>query len=347
MRQLIATNALPGRCCQLEAMEDFYPIRIAVAGVGQFGECHARTLHALPETKLTALLDRDPVRAERVAGDLGGVPVFQNMSQLAASGSADAVVIASRRETHAGLAREALAAGLHVLIEKPVGSSLAEVESLAALSETCGRVVMAGHICLFHSRVCAMLERVRRTGFRAAHFVRHRPARLSEKFAPEHPVSSTMVHDLYVLAQLAGNEEPILIEGFEGRGSHGRTDLSWATLQWNDGRLATLHAHLVLPDGAAEDGWDWMEVFGDGGYARAATSPQEFFWASDKAEWPLGLEIGTVHGRPVGMLAEELRAFAAACAGGTVPPGCRMQDAAQVQRWSELIMQSATQKTPC
>ena len=49
-------------------------------------------------------------------------------------------------------------------------------------------------------------------------------------------------------------------------------------------------------------------------------------------------------GRPTGMLAEELRAFVAACRSGMVHPGCRMGDAVQVQRWAERLMESAREK---
>jgi len=318
-----------------------------VAGVGNFGGCHARTLHSLPETDLVALVDKYPANAERVADELGGPLVFASMAELVQSQLADAVVIATRNEYHVPMAKEALASGLHVLIEKPVGASLAETEEMAVLSGKCGRVVMAGHICLFHTRVCALLERVRSEGFRAAHFVRHRPARLSEKFAPFHPVSVAMVHDLYVLGQMVGNEEPDWIEGHDAPGAKGRTDFSWATLRWKDGRVATLHAHLVLPEGAPEDGWDVMEVFGLDYYARASTSPQDFCWTSDKATWPLGLEIAMIGQRPVGMLAEELRTFALACVGGEIPPGCRMQDAVQVQRWTDKILESAKRSSLC
>jgi predicted dehydrogenase len=317
------------------------PIRIAVMGTGQFGCLHARTLAALPEARLTALGNRTRSRAEALAGELGVADVFGSMDELIERRLADAVVIATSNETHAPLARQAVGAGLHVLIEKPVGVNLAEVQCLDGEARHANSVVMAGHVCLFHSLVAPLVERVRHEGFRSTHFVRHRPAALVRLFPGEHPIAMTMVHDLSVAAQLAEGDEPVDLEAWDAVDASGAADQSWARLRWGDGRVATFHAHWILPPAAGDDGHDWMEVFGGGYHTRVATNPQAWTWAADHLTWPVALEMSAVHGRPTGMLAEELRSFLAACRGAAVPAGCRICDAVQIQGWMERLLASA------
>jgi len=199
---------------------------------------------------------------------------------------------------------------------------------------------MAGHICLFHSLVAPLLGRVQREGFRSAHFVRHRPAVLGKYFPEEHPVTFTMVHDLYVAAQMAGGAEPVTFDALDALNSNRQADHAWATLRWSDGRVATFHSHWILPDGSPADGFDWLEVFGQSFHTRVNTNPQSWTWTQDKGTWPVALEISMTHGRPTGMLAEELRSFLAACQGAIVPAGCRMHDAVQVLCWMELLLKS-------
>jgi predicted dehydrogenase len=323
------------------------PTRIAVIGLGAFGTLHATTLNALPEARLVALGNRTRSKAEQLARVLGVPHVFSTVEELVERRVADALVIATHTDTHVPIAKTALAAGMHVLIEKPVGSDLSAVQSLEQVRRTSNRVAMAGHICLFHSLVGPLVDRVRQAGFRSAHFVRHRPSGTLRLFPEEHPITLTMVHDLCVAAQMVDGAEPDRLDALDAVHASGRADHAWAVLRWSDGRVATFHSHWVLPDGSAADGFDWMEVFGSSYHTRVDTNPQRWTWTQEKLTWPVALETSMVQGRPTGMLAEEQRAFIAACQGAAVPAGCRLQDALQVQRWMEQLLESAQSKRVC
>src|SRR5512135_2685852 len=103
------------------------PIKIAVMGVGAFGALHARTLTALPEARLVALGNRTRSKAEALARELNVPHVFSTVEEMIEKKVADALIIATNTETHVPYAKVALSAGTHVLIEKPVAGSLAEV----------------------------------------------------------------------------------------------------------------------------------------------------------------------------------------------------------------------------
>lgn len=314
-------------------------IRVAVIGLGNFGARHARTLAALPEADLVGLVDQQAGRAASLARELGVSCFSENLAALCEQTSVDAVVIATRTDTHLPLARQAAELGIHALIEKPAGSS----EEIARFLDRkpAKTAVMVNHICLFHSLVAPLITRVRREGFRALHFVRHRPVAVAKIHREEHPIRLTMIHDFYVAAQMAAGEEPVAWRGEESLGENGQADMAWATLRWKDGRIATFHSHWTLPESAPSDGWDFTEVFGSGFYAKVKTNPAPWREFEACATWPVALEISEILGRPAGMLAEVLRSFLAACQGEPVPAGCRLQDALQAAHWIEKLLPPA------
>ena len=332
-----------GRAVSNPFMNDTFSI--AVVGVGSWGTLHARTLSALSGVALTALGDVVPSRAESLARELGVPRTFGSLDEFIGQRMADALVIATPEDSHVRIAKAALAAGIHVLVEKPVGSTSAEVRDLAAYVQQAKAVAMAGHVCMFQSQIGPLVARVRQAGFRSAHFERHRPAALVDQFPQGNPLTLTLVHDLYVATQLAGGSEPCSLDALQACRPDGRPDHMWATLRWPDGRVATFHSHWVLPPGSPDGGFDSTEVFGNGFYTKAVTNPQNWIWTEAKTNWPLSLEIYQVNGSPTGMIAEELRAFVLACQGAPVPGGCRMADAVQVQDWMERLQHSAQTKS--
>lgn len=104
------------------------PVRIGLVGLGSFGRQHAHWIQALPELKLVATCDN-------AVGPLGAASEpqhFTSYRELHRSGLVEAVLIASPHHTHADIAADALAAGLHVLLEKPIARHLAEGQQLLA-----------------------------------------------------------------------------------------------------------------------------------------------------------------------------------------------------------------------
>ena len=113
--------------------------RIGVIGAGHFGRFHALKLRG---RGLSGLHDPDPARAALVAAEAGCAALSLH-ALLAAS---DAVIVATPTAFHAPLATQALEAGRHVLVEKPITATLAEADALVALAAARGLVLMVGQI---------------------------------------------------------------------------------------------------------------------------------------------------------------------------------------------------------
>jgi predicted dehydrogenase len=121
------------------------PLRGGLVGYGFAGKTfHAPLIAAVPGLALAAVASRDPAK---VAADWPGVPVERSPEALCARPDLDLVVVATPNDTHYPLARAALRAGKHVVVDKPFTVAVAEAEELAALAEARGLV-----LSVFHNR---------------------------------------------------------------------------------------------------------------------------------------------------------------------------------------------------
>jgi predicted dehydrogenase len=159
----------------------------------------------------------------------------------------------------------------------------------------------------------------------------------------ETPLLLTMVHDLYCVAALMKGAEPVHVAAQTHFTESGVCDLALAQLSWASGTVASLVASFMTPRGMPPDGFDRIEVFGQGWAARARPNPRPIELWDDAARWPMPLEIRGGE-NPSGMLAEELRTFCRVVRGTEpVPAGATYSDAIQVQRWLEQL-QAASQR---
>jgi predicted dehydrogenase len=121
--------------------------RVALIGYGLAGEAfHAPLIAAEPGLELAAVVTRDPKRRAAAAARHPGVELLQAADEIwARAGAFDLAVVASPNATHVALARAALDAGLHVVVDKPLAASAAEAAALTAHAEARGRLLVPFH----------------------------------------------------------------------------------------------------------------------------------------------------------------------------------------------------------
>lgn len=127
-------------------------LQVGVVGVGRLGSAHARILGEIPGCHLLGVADADPERAREVAHRLS-VPALEP-SRLAEA--CDALVVAVTTSAHHAIARMALEAGCHVLVEKPLTPTLAEADDLIALADQRGLFLAVGHVERFNPAIRAV-----------------------------------------------------------------------------------------------------------------------------------------------------------------------------------------------
>jgi predicted dehydrogenase len=126
-------------------------LRVGVVGVGVMGSNHARVLAELPGVKLIGVADPDRKRCEQVAGALGCAS-FPDAEALVRRGI-DAVTIAAPTHLHREIAIDCAKRGIHVLVEKPIASTVEESRAIVAASRRAGVTLMVGHVERFNPAV--------------------------------------------------------------------------------------------------------------------------------------------------------------------------------------------------
>jgi UDP-N-acetylglucosamine 3-dehydrogenase len=134
-------------------------LRVGVVGVGVMGSNHARVFAGLPGVELVAVADPDRKQAEFVARTLGcaDVPDVNRLLDL----KLDAVTIAAPTHLHHEIALFCMARGVHVLVEKPIASSVEEGREIIAAARHAGLTLMVGHVERFNPAVEAVKEAIR------------------------------------------------------------------------------------------------------------------------------------------------------------------------------------------
>src|SRR5919109_103316 len=131
--------------------------RIAVAGAGYIGLAHIATLRASRTCELSAIVDPSPRAADAAAK--AGVPLYESIEELLRKDRPDGVVLATPNQLHVPQALQCVAAGMPILLEKPIAQTVAEGESLVrAVDEKKAKVLIGHHRA--HSPIMAKAKEV-------------------------------------------------------------------------------------------------------------------------------------------------------------------------------------------
>src|SRR5436305_4411873 len=133
-------------------------VRIGVAGLGYWGPNLARNFAAIDGCELAWCCDASPAARERWARSFPSARFTAELDDLLADPELDAVVLATPVPTHGPLAERVLDAGKHCFVEKPLAYSVAEAERAVAAADRAGRILMVGHLLVYHPGVQKLEE---------------------------------------------------------------------------------------------------------------------------------------------------------------------------------------------
>jgi predicted dehydrogenase len=238
--------------------------RVAQVGLGQWGKNLVRNFDDLAD--LAWLCDLDGERRADLAQRYPGARMTASFDEVLDDDSVDAIVVATPVPTHHDLARRALEAGKHVFVEKPPAMRGAEMEELCELAEERGRVLMPGHLLLYHPGVQRLKQLVDSGDLGEVLCVYGNRQNLGTIRTHENALWSLGVHDLSVLLYLI-DEEPSEVW------AHGHAflnpqveDIVFCYLRFASGKIAHLHLSWLDPHKIRRItvvGRDKMAVFDD------------------------------------------------------------------------------------
>lgn len=136
------------------------PIGVAVIGCGYWGMNHVRVFDELPDSKLVAVCDQRPDRLKGLSRRLSDVYLTTSFEDAISQEGVNAVVVCTEANTHYPLVRSCLFADKHVLVEKPITTTVVHAEELTSIAEERGVVLMVGHTFIYNSGVRKLKELV-------------------------------------------------------------------------------------------------------------------------------------------------------------------------------------------
>jgi len=242
------------------------PIRVAVAGLGYWGPNLARNFDRLPGAELAYACDLVAESREKAAALFPRTVVTDDLEQVLADDSVDAVVVATSVPTHYELGKRVLEAGKHAFVEKPMTLKAAHAEELVALAAEKDRLLMSGHLLEYHPALRTVKGLLDDGELGDTYYVYSNRLNLGKVRADENALWSLGSHDVYVINYLTG-EDPMEVSAHgECYLQPGVEDVVFGYIRYPSGVVGHMHVSWLDPHKARKVtvvGSDKMVVFDD------------------------------------------------------------------------------------
>jgi predicted dehydrogenase len=242
-------------------------LRLGLVGYGYWGPNLARNFHQLPGAWLVACADMDAARLNEVERLYPSVKqLAREARELIENPTLDALVIATPARSHFTLARLALEAGKHVLVEKPLTMSSAEARVLIETARAHKRVLMVGHTFEFNPAVWKIQELLAQGALGELYYIYSTRVNLGRVQTDVNALWSIAPHDVSILLYLLGSL-PTTVSAHGGTYvSHGVQDVVFCLLTFPNNVQAHIHASWLDPSKTRQMtfvGSDKMIVYDD------------------------------------------------------------------------------------
>jgi UDP-N-acetylglucosamine 3-dehydrogenase len=308
-------------------------IRCGVIGLGWFGEHHVDALQQLPLVEVAAVCTRTEGRLKEIKDKYRVPKAYTNYKDMLADKDIDMVTVVTHIKDHLRPTVDALAAGKHVFLEKPMADSVEDCDTIIAAAAKAGTCFMVGHICRFDT-VYALAKEEIEAGNLGTIISMHARRNLAKWITPSHlkKISSLFgdgVHDFDLMMWYSGaRPKTVYAQSLNTRPELPNDDLGWAMFRLDSGAIAVIENVWCLPENAPYAIDARMEIIGTkgaiyidnsgGGYTvlkegSGVSFPQSTYWPK-------------VHGQRRGFLKEELDYFTRCIASGEKPTVIRPEE---------------------
>jgi predicted dehydrogenase len=241
-------------------------ITVAVIGGGGWGKNHVRNFHEIRTCRLKTVCDLNPKVLEATKAACPDVEVAADAASIFADKDVDAVVIATDAPSHYGLVGQALDAGKHVFVEKPMTLSPAHAEDLVNRADAAQRILMVGHLMEYHPCVLQLKEMLDQGRLGTLRYLYSQRLNLGVVRKDENAWWSLAPHDLSIILYLFGAEPVTVTAQGQAYLQKGVEDVVFAQLKFADGRMAHIHVSWFDPHKVRQVtlvGSDKMATFDD------------------------------------------------------------------------------------
>lgn len=222
-------------------------LRIGVIGCGYWGPNLIRDFSEIEEAEIAGLSDLSESNLARFKGKFPRAVFTKNYIDLIQSSSIDAIAIATPANTHYKLAKEALTAGKHVLVEKPMTFAVKEAVQLIELSKKKGKTLMVGHTFEFNPAVIKIKELIETGELGDVYYITSRRLNLGIIREDLNALWNLAPHDISILNFITG-KMPLKLKAWGGsflKDNH--EDLVFINLTYPGGVIANVHVSWLDP----------------------------------------------------------------------------------------------------
>ena len=220
---------------------------VAVTGIGFWGKNHVRVFNELNETELIAVCDIDKSRVEAIQ-EKYGVKGYTDSGRMLKRKDIQAVSICTWTTTHAIEAHKALKTGKHVIVEKPLASTITQAKKIVELANQKKRFLMTAFIERFNRGVANVKEEIKkgRIGTPVSVTTR-RVSEWPERIGDIGVIKDTAIHDMDIIRHLL-EEEPSTVYAKAGNLRHKKyEDYAQVMLTFKSGKTAFIEANWLTP----------------------------------------------------------------------------------------------------
>jgi predicted dehydrogenase len=222
-------------------------VRVAVIGYGYWGPNLARNVVACSQTELRWICDLDETALARAQKLNPAVQVTTSWSDILARSDVDAVIVSLPVRLHHQFALQALRAGKHVLVEKPLARTSAECDELAAAAASAEAVLMVSHTFEYNAAVRAIRSYIREGVLGEPYYVSMRRTNLGIVRTDENAMWSLAPHDLSILCYWLEREPESVTATGLARLQDGIEDVVFLALRFEGGMLGHVHCSWLDP----------------------------------------------------------------------------------------------------
>jgi UDP-2-acetamido-3-amino-2,3-dideoxy-glucuronate N-acetyltransferase len=254
---------------------------IAVVGCGYWGKNLVRNFSELGA--LHTICDADAATLKNIAAQYPGVVTETDYSRVLQNDEIKGVVIASPAVYHAAMVKQALLAGKDVFVEKPIALNLADGEEIVALAEKQSRVLLVGHLLLYHPAIAKLKELTAQGDFGKIQYIYSKRLNFGKFRTEENILWSFAPHDISAILLFMNGEKPNKVSAHGGYYLHQDiADVTVTTMEFNNGVRSHIFVSWLHPYKEQKlviVGSDKMAVFDD-------TQPKDkLMLYAHKIEW--------------------------------------------------------------
>ena len=224
-------------------------LNVAVIGTGEWGRNLVRNFHEIRQASLRICCDLSKNRLMMAKERYPYVEITTNYDRVLEDRKIDAVVIATPTPTHFDLAKMALQAEKHVLVEKPLTLNYGRAQELVDLARSCGKIMMVGHLLEYHPAVAEMKKRIIRNDPGEVWYMYSERLNLGRVRTMENALWCLAPHDISVVLYLL-NAVPIEVsaqgESFLQK-ENSIEDVVFINIRFKDGVFAHIHVSWLDP----------------------------------------------------------------------------------------------------